>query len=85
MGPGDVKLAGVIGLVLGWFGWDCLVVGGLAAFVLAGVYGVIGIGLGRAGRRTALAFGPWMLAGAWVGLVAGPAIAGLYLDLGGLA
>ncbi len=64
MGMGDVKLAGVLGMALGWLGWGVLLVGGFLGFV----YGaVVGIGLmigGRAGRRTAIPFGPFMVAGA---------------------
>lgn len=70
LGGGDVKLAGVIGLVLGWAGWSALLIGVSAAFVLAGLFGAVLIASRRASRRTRIAFGPWMLAGAWVGLVA---------------
>ncbi|BDZ40596.1 prepilin peptidase [Microbacterium suwonense] len=81
MGGGDVRLAGLIGLVLGWFGASALIIGAFAAFVLGGVYGVLLILLRGARRTTAVPFGPWMIIGAWVGLVAGPLIAGWYLGL----
>ncbi|MEJ1155256.1 A24 family peptidase [Microbacterium marmarense] len=68
MGGGDVKLAGVIGMYLGWLGWTALAVGAFAAFLLGGAVGVALILGGRASRTTALPFGPWMLAGAWVGI-----------------
>lgn len=84
MGMGDVKLAGVLGLFLGWFGWDALVVGALAAFLLGGVYGVILILARRARRTTGIPFGPWMLAGAWVGILLGEPIARGYLAAFGL-
>lgn len=79
MGGGDVKLAGVIGLHLGFVGWDALVVGAVMAFFLGGLYGVILLLIRRANRRTAIPFGPWMLAGAWVGIIGGPALAALLL------
>ena len=75
MGGGDVKLAGVLGLALGWAGWAELAVGAFAGFVFGGVYGAMLLAARRAHRRTAVAFGPWMLLGAWTGIVAGAAIA----------
>ncbi|MER3390267.1 MAG: prepilin peptidase [Microcella sp.] len=84
MGMGDVKLAGVLGLFLGWFGWDALAVGSLAAFLLGGIYGVILILARRARRTTGIPFGPWMLAGAWVGILFGEPIARGYLAAFGL-
>ncbi len=84
MGMGDVKLAGVLGLFLGWFGWDALTVGALAAFLLGGLYGVILILARRARRTTGIPFGPWMLAGAWVGILFGEPIARGYLAAFGL-
>lgn len=84
MGMGDVKLAGVIGLVLGWFGWAALAVGAMAAFVFGGLFGIALIALRRARRNTGIPFGPWMLAGAWLGIVAGDPIASAYWSLVGL-
>ena len=84
MGMGDVKLAGVIGLYLGWLGWPTLAVGVLAAFILGGLFGVALLVSRRAGGKTAVPFGPWMLGGAWVGILAGPPIAEWYLALFGL-
>ena len=71
MGGGDVKLAGVVGLHLAWIGWTSLIVGAFAAFVLGGLFGVVLLVRRRADRSTAIPFGPWMLIGAWVGIVAG--------------
>jgi leader peptidase (prepilin peptidase)/N-methyltransferase len=81
MGGGDVKLAGVLGIYLGWLGWASLVVGAFAAFLLGGVFGIALILRRRASRRTAIPFGPWMLAGAWVGVLAGPALGAWYLGM----
>lgn len=85
MGLGDVKLAGVLGLFLGYLGVEQLVVGIAAGFLLGGVFGTVLLLSRRVGRRSALPFGPWMLAGAWVGILAGPAIAQAYLRTTGLA
>jgi leader peptidase (prepilin peptidase)/N-methyltransferase len=85
MGLGDVKLAGVLGLFLGQLGAAEGVVGIAAGFLLGAVVGVVLMLLRRAGRRSAIPFGPWMLAGAWVGVLAGEPLAAGYLTLVGLA
>ncbi|QAY73130.1 prepilin peptidase [Agromyces protaetiae] len=85
MGLGDVKLAGVIGIVLGYFGWPELVVGAFAAFLYGGVVAIVLLALGRADRKTGVPFGPAMLLGAWTGLIVGTAVAGWYLSLSGVA
>lgn len=85
MGGGDVRLAGLVGLHLGWLGWGPLAVGALAAFVFGGVFGLALLAGRRATRRTAIAFGPWILIGAWTGILAGAAIARAYGGLYGLA
>ena len=69
VGGGDVKLAAVIGLHLGWLGWGSVLVGTLAGFVLGGVFAAGMLLVRRADRRSAIPFGPWMLAGAWVAIV----------------
>lgn len=85
MGLGDVKLAGSLGMLLGWLGWSQLVVGGFSAFVIGGVFGIVLMLARRAGRRSRVPFGPFMLIGSWVGIAAGPAIASVYLTTTGLA
>jgi leader peptidase (prepilin peptidase)/N-methyltransferase len=84
MGFGDVKLAGVLGLFLGWLGWGELVVGAFAAFLLGGIYSIVLLALRKAGRKSGIPFGPWMLAGAWVGAFLGGIIWNRYLSLFGL-
>jgi leader peptidase (prepilin peptidase)/N-methyltransferase len=71
MGGGDVKLAAVIGLVLGWHGWEALVIGAASAFVLGSLYALALMLLRRANRSTRIAFGPWMIAGAVLGILIG--------------
>jgi leader peptidase (prepilin peptidase)/N-methyltransferase len=84
MGLGDVKLAAVLGLFLGQLGVGPLVVGVAAGFLLGAVHGLALIALGRAGRRSGIPFGPWMLVGAWLGVLAGEPLAHAYLTLCGL-
>ncbi|WEG10121.1 prepilin peptidase [Microbacterium horticulturae] len=85
MGLGDVKLAGALGMLLGWFGWSQLIVGGFSAFVIGGIVGVVLMLTRRAGRRSRIPFGPFMLIGSWVGILAGPTLANVYLTATGLA
>lgn len=81
MGYGDVKLAGLIGLYLGWLGWDAVIVGTLAGFLFGAIAGIALIVRGRARPATAIAFGPYMLAGAMVALFATGPLATWYLSL----
>lgn len=85
MGFGDVKLAGVLGMLLGWLGWAALVVGAFSAFLLGGVVGVALMIGRRATRKSRIPFGPFMMAGAVVGVFVGRPIADLYLTVTGLA
>jgi leader peptidase (prepilin peptidase) / N-methyltransferase len=85
MGFGDVKLAAVLGLYTAWLGWGPLAVGALAAFFLGGIFGVVLLVARRAKRKTRIPFGPWMLAGAWVGIFFGEPVSAWYLGLFGLA
>ncbi len=84
MGMGDVKLAGVLGFVLAYLGWGPLAVGAFAAFLLGGTFSLVLMSTGRAGRRSGIPFGPWMLAGAWLGIFLGPVIWAAYLGALGL-
>ena len=69
LGLGDVKLAGVLGLLLGWLGWGPAVVSVLAAFVIGGLIAVLLLLAGRASRSSHVAFGPSMILGAWVAVM----------------
>lgn len=78
MGFGDVKLAGLLGLYLGWLGWNSVLVGTFAAFVLGGFVGVALLITRRADRKSAIPFGPYMLAGAFVALFIAAPVANWY-------
>ena len=78
LGMGDVKLAPALGIYLGYLGWEAVLVGILAGFVL-GALAAIAIlvrdvvarrPVGGALRR-ALPFGPFLLLGTLVGLLTG--------------
>ena len=64
LGFGDVKLAGVLGLYLGFLGWGHVLAGTFAAFLLGGSWGLWLILSRRGTGKTAIAFGPFMLGGA---------------------
>ncbi len=72
MGYGDVRLSGVLGIVLGYLGWGPLLVGVYAGFLLGGVGGGL-LTVLRLVDRKAYPFGPFMLLGALVGRAVGPA------------
>lgn len=81
MGMGDVKLAGLLGLYLAWTGWGAFAVGAFGAFLVGGVYSIGLLVLRRAGRKSGIPFGPWMLVGAALGIVVGEPVFRAYLDL----
>lgn len=81
MGMGDVKLAVLIGSALGWLGWAEVLVGGFLAFLLGAVVGLALMASGKAGRKSALPFGPFMLLGCLIAVVAGEQIGDWYAHL----
>ena len=85
LGFGDVKLAALVGGYAAWLGWGHLVVAGFGAFVLGAIVGVTLMVARRAGRRTAVPFGPFMLCSTWLAVFAGDAIIDAYLTVSGLA
>jgi len=66
LGAGDVKLSAVLGLYLGWVSVDAAVLGIASGFILGALFSLVIIAIRRGNRRTKVAFGPWMLAGAWL-------------------
>ena len=71
MGFGDVKLALGAGAVLGWYGWDTVLLGTFAGFLFGALWGGALVLVGKAGRKTAIPFGPFLIAGAYAGLLIG--------------
>src|SRR5262245_26440775 len=64
LGGGDIKLAGLTGLVLGWLGWPALTFGAAFAFVLSAIVGLALLAARRATLQSALSFGPFLVGGA---------------------
>ncbi|QKS18114.1 prepilin peptidase [Curtobacterium sp. Csp2] len=84
MGMGDVKLAGVLGLVLAYLGWGPLAVGAFGGFALGATFAIGLLVTRRAARGSGIPFGPWMLGGAWLGILLGTPLWNAYLGLIGL-
>jgi leader peptidase (prepilin peptidase)/N-methyltransferase len=72
MGLGDAKLAASLGTLLAWFSWAALLSGAFAGFLLAASYGVALLVSGRATRKQHIPFGPFMIAGAILIILAWP-------------
>lgn len=70
LGGGDIKLAGLLGMALGWLGWPALIAGTAAAYVLFGLTAVGLLATRRISLRSHVAFGPFMLGGALLAAVA---------------
>ena len=78
MGFGDVRLAGVIGMMHGWLGLRYLFLGLFLAFLLASVIGVALIVAHLRSRKDAVPFGPFMALGAVLAVLWGRAILDVY-------
>lgn len=77
MGEGDVRLAPLLGLYLGWLNPGLVPVGLFFGFVLGAIAGLVVMALARGDRRTALPFGPFLA----VGTVAAVFLGQPFLDL----
>ncbi|HEV8372398.1 MAG TPA: prepilin peptidase [Actinomycetota bacterium] len=78
MGLGDVKLAPTLGLALGWLSWGTVAVGVFAAFLLGGLAGLAAMLVLGLSRKSLLPFGPWLVTGALLGVLAGGEVVGWY-------
>ena len=81
MGFGDVKLSGVLGMAAAWVGWGAFAVGLFGGFLLGGLWGVVLVARGRGSRKSRVPFGPFMLTGCLLGVLAGQPLAEAYLRL----
>jgi len=69
IGMGDVKLAAVLGLALGYLGWTSVLVGSVAAFLVGGLVALVALAARRVTLQGSIPFGPSMLAGAFLGVL----------------
>ena len=75
LGGGDIKLAGLVGLVLAWLGWPALISGAILGFVLSALASLALLAARRVTMHSAISFGPFLLGGALIAVLAsgGPA------------
>ena len=85
MGMGDVKLAGFIGIGLGYFSLGHVLLGLFGGFLLGGVVAIAVLVTGRRGRRDQIPFGPYLAAGGIGALLVGQPLIDAYLRATGLA
>ncbi|KDN22392.1 prepilin peptidase [Amycolatopsis rifamycinica] len=85
MGFGDVRLAGILGGILAYLSWPALLIGAFGGFLLGAVAGVVVLATGKGGRKTALPFGPFMIAAALAAVFAAGPLGQAYQRLTGLA
>lgn len=69
MGLGDVKLAGPLGMLLGWVSWPTVMWGVFLGFLTAAAWSILLLVSRRATRASLIAFGPFMLLGLWLALI----------------
>ncbi|MDH6182293.1 leader peptidase (prepilin peptidase)/N-methyltransferase [Microbacteriaceae bacterium SG_E_30_P1] len=69
VGFGDVKLAAVVGAVLGIFGLQVWFWGAIAGFFVGALMGLVGMAIRRLTLRSRIPFAPAMLVGAWLAVL----------------
>lgn len=78
LGFGDVRLVVVLGLALGWLGIGYVLGGFLVANLLGALSGLVLIALGRATRKSAIPFGPFLASGCEIAVLTGPLVRSLF-------
>jgi leader peptidase (prepilin peptidase)/N-methyltransferase len=81
LGFGDVKLAGLVGLYLGWLSWNALLIGAFGAFVLAVLGRTAAIATRRADRYVTVPVGPCLIAAAALSVFVATPVAGWYASV----
>lgn len=85
MGGGDIKLAALMGLMLGW---KLLIAAFAAAIMTGGLVAIVMVIMKRVGgayqKGLKLQFGPFLAAGAWVALFYGERMIAWYLRITGI-
>ena len=81
MGFGDVKCAVLLGFAMGAVSWGALAVGAFAGPLIGGIAGVAVMIQSRRSRGVKIPYGPWLIAGAWLGIFAGTELGARYIAL----
>jgi leader peptidase (prepilin peptidase)/N-methyltransferase len=81
MGFGDVKLAFLCGVSLGWWGLADVLIGLYGGFVLGALVGLVLIATKRASFGRAIPFGPFLIAGTLLMVIAGGPLADEVRDI----
>ncbi|MDL2257999.1 prepilin peptidase [Eubacteriales bacterium OttesenSCG-928-K08] len=76
-GGGDIKLMAAAGFLLGW---QNTLLAALIGIVLGGLVAVIMLAAKKAGRKTQIAFGPYLCVGIFTALLFGSEIIGWYIS-----
>jgi leader peptidase (prepilin peptidase)/N-methyltransferase len=79
MGFGDVRLAAIVGMTLGWIEFPAVAVGLFLAFLLASAVGIGLMVARRRGRKDRVPFGPFLAAGAVLAIFVAQPILDIYL------
>jgi leader peptidase (prepilin peptidase) / N-methyltransferase len=69
LGGGDIKLAGLVGLALGWLGWPAVMTAAGLGFVLSAVTALALLAARRVSLSSAVCFGPFLLGGALIAIL----------------
>jgi leader peptidase (prepilin peptidase)/N-methyltransferase len=64
IGSGDVRLAPVLAMFLGWMGWSYVYIGLASGFILGGIWALALVITGKANRSSRIPFGPFLCIGA---------------------
>ncbi|WP_167344578.1 prepilin peptidase [Amycolatopsis thermoflava] len=71
LGAGEVKLAGLLGLVLGWQSWGAVLAATVLGWLLAGIARLVLRATGQVARDAPMPLGPYLVLSAWVTILCG--------------